>query len=242
MTQIDDTEVLADGEALARRAASFLVERAGDDPSRSFTVALSGGSTPKRLYEILAADHRDSFPWTRTHLFFGDERVVPHDHADSNYRMAREALLDHVPIPAANVRPMPTDGDPAEAAQRYQRELMAHYRSESLDSTRPLFDVVLLGLGDNGHTASLFPGTPVLENLLDWVAPCVPLDAPNTRLTLTYPAIACSRHVVFLIGGAGKRAALGRVRDGDRSQPASRIVSAGRVTWLLDRAVAGDGA
>ncbi len=239
MTQIDDTEMLPDAEALAARAAEFLLDRANEDPDRAFTVALSGGSTPKRLYEILAAEYADRFPWARTHLFFGDERFVPHDHADSNYRMTREALLDHVHLPPANVHPMPTDGEPEEAARRYQAQLMAHYRGESLDSTRPLFDVVLLGLGENGHTASLFPDTPVLENVLDWVAPCVPLDAPNTRLTLTYPCIMSSRHVIFLIAGAGKKAVLARVRGGDRSLPASRITSVGRVTWMLDEAAAG---
>ncbi len=242
MTQIDSTEILADGETLARRAAQFLVEAANEAPDRPFAVALSGGSTPRRLYQIVAEEHRDSFPWARTHLFFGDERFVPADSPDSNYRMAVEAMLNRVPVPPANIHRMPTDGDPRDAAKRYEALLKSYYRSESLDSTRPLFDVVLLGLGDNGHTASLFPGTEVLENALDWVAPCVPLDAPNTRLTLTYPAIACSRHVVFLVAGAGKKEALARVRAGDITQPASRITSIGRVTWLLDRAAAGEAA
>ncbi len=242
MTQIDSTEIVPDAEALARRAAQFLLDASAESPDRPFAVALSGGSTPRRLYEILAADHREAFPWSRTHFFFGDERFVPPDSADSNFRMASEAMLDRVPVPRANVHPMPTDGDPVDAARRYQAALVAFYRSESLDSTRPLFDVVLLGLGDNGHTASLFPGTDVLENTLDWVATCVPLDAPNTRLTLTYPTIACSRHVVFLVGGAGKKDALARVRAGDIAQPASRITSIGRVTWLLDRAAAGEAA
>ncbi len=242
MTQIDNTEIVTDGEALARRAAQFMVDAANERPDRPFAVALSGGSTPRRLYQILAEEHRDSFPWSRTHFFFGDERFVPLDSPDSNYRMARETMLDRVAVPASNVHGMPTDGDPAEAAKRYEAGLKAFYRSESLDSTRPLFDVILLGLGDNGHTASLFPGTDVLENTLDWVAPCVPHDAPNTRLTLTYPAIACSRHVVFLVAGAGKAAALARVLAGDIAQPASRITSIGRVTWLLDRAAAGEAA
>ncbi len=238
MTQIDATETLDDPEALARRAAGWLVSRAGETTGR-FTVALSGGSTPKRLYQILAAEHADAMPWARTHLFLGDERFVPPDDKDSNFRMVRDALLDHVPIPAANIHPMPTDGTPEDAARRYQMALSTHYHAESLDTTRPLFDVVLLGLGENGHTASLFPGTEVLENTIDWVAPCVPLDAPNTRLTLTYPAIASSRHVVFLIAGEGKRAIIARVRDDERALPASRITSAGRVLWMLDRAAAG---
>jgi 6-phosphogluconolactonase len=238
MTQIDDEVVRDDAEALARHVASWLFERANDAPGPQFTVALSGGSTPKRLYEILATEYRTSFPWDRTHLFFGDERFVPATDADSNQRMVREALIAHIDLPDGNFHPMPTAGDAAEAASIYQGELAAHYRNDALEMERPLFDVVLLGLGDNGHTASLFPGTEVLENLLDWVAPCVPHDAPHTRLTLTYPAIASSRDVAFLIAGAGKRDALARVRANDRTQPASRITSIGRVTWFLDKAAA----
>ncbi len=238
MTQIDNEIVLDDSEALARHAAGWLAGLAADAPGPYFTVALSGGSTPKRLYEILAEDHAQTLPWDRTHLFFGDERLVPPDHADSNQHMVRQALVDRISLPAANFHPMPTDGDPTDAARRYQAELQLHYRDHALESSRPLFDVVLLGLGENGHTASLFPGTDVLEDTLDWVAPCVPHDAPHTRLTLTYPAIASSRDVAFLIAGSGKRDAIARVRADDRSQPASRIVSIGRVTWLLDRAAA----
>ena len=240
MTQIDDEIVEPDAEALARRAASWLAEQAANAPNPHFTVALSGGSTPKRLYEILAADYANSFPWKRTHLFFGDERFVPASHDDSNQRMARAALIDHVDLPPENFHPMPTDGDPHDAARRYQDELAGHYRNDVIQISPPIFDVVLLGLGENGHTASLFPGTDVLDNVLDWVAPCVPNDAPHTRLTLTYPAIASSRAIAFLIAGAGKRPAIARVRANDRSQPASRITSIGRITWFLDQAAAGD--
>ncbi len=153
--------------------------------------------------------------------------------------MVREALLDHVEIPAANVHPMPTSGTSEDAAARYQAELQTYYRSEALLAERPLFDVVLLGLGENGHTASLFPGTPALDDTLHWVVPCVPLDAPHTRLTLTYAAIASSREIAFLLAGAGKREVFGRVKSGDRAQPASRIGSIGRVNWFLDEAAAG---
>lgn len=238
MTQIDNEIVRDDPEALARFVAGWLAEQAARATGPQFNVALSGGSTPKRLYEILAAEYAHSFPWPRTHLFFGDERFVPPDDDSSNQRMVRQALIDHIELPAANFHPMPTDGDPADAAGRYQTELQNHYRGTALDPSRPLFDVVLLGLGENGHTASLFPGTKVLENVLDWVAPCVPHDAPHARLTLTYPAIASSREVAFLIAGAGKRDAIARVRANDRSQPASRITSIGRITWFLDRAAA----
>ena len=238
MTQIDNLQVFPDADALARHTARWIADLAAAS-DRPFAIALSGGSTPRLLYEILASDYRDAMPWSRVHLFFGDERFLPPDHADSNYRMVREALLDHVAVPQANIHPMPTTGEPEEAAASYQRELQTYYRSEALAVQRPLFDVVLLGLGENGHTASLFPNTPALADTLHWVVPCVPLDAPHTRLTLTYAALASSREVAFLVAGAGKRDVLARVRDGDRAQPSSRIASVGRVNWFVDAAAAG---
>lgn len=238
MTQVDNTEVLADPEALARYTAKWITGLV-DASEGPFAIALSGGSTPKRLYQILAGDYREKLPWSRLHLFFGDERFLPPDDEDSNFRMVRETLLDHVDMPAGNVHPMPTSNSPEDAAARYQADLQTYYRSEGLLAERPLFDVVLLGLGENGHTASLFPGTPSLEDTLHWVVPCIPHDAPHTRLTLTYPAIASSREIAFLLAGAGKREVFGRVKAGDRTQPASRITSIGRVNWFLDAAAAG---
>ena len=238
MTQIDRTEVLDDAEALARRTAAWLAGLVGASEG-PFAIALSGGSTPKRLYQILAADYRTSLDWSRLHLFFGDERFLPADHEDSNFRMVREAMLQPLDLPAANIHPMPTAGTPEDAAARYQAELQTYYRGEALSAERPLFDLVLLGLGENGHTASLFPHTPALDDTLHWVVPCVPLDAPHTRLTLTYPAISSSRDVAFLVAGAGKKEILGRVMAGDRAQPASRVTSVGRVTWFVDKAAGG---
>ncbi len=226
---------LADPDALARHVADWLTGLANAATGR-FCIALSGGSTPKRLFEILAEPANAArFPWSRTHLFWGDERFVPYDHPDSNYRMARLALLDHVPVPPDNVHPMPVSGDPAAAARDYQAVLQAYYGAESLDMTRPLFDLVLLGLGENGHTASLFPGTASLAESLAWVAP-VTENVPQPRLTLTYPAIACSKFVAFLVAGAGKARVLRLVLDGDRSQPAARITSAGEMMWFTDEA------
>src|SRR6202047_2641518 len=156
-------EILADPEALARRVADWLLA-AGAGADGVFAVVLSGGSTPRRLYEQLARpSNRDLFPWSRTHWFWGDERFVPHDDALSNYRMVREALLSRAPIAAANTHPIPIDaGGPELAASAYERELKSFYGAERLDATRPLFDVTLLGLGNDGHTASLFPGTAAL--------------------------------------------------------------------------------
>jgi 6-phosphogluconolactonase len=229
--------VLPDHEGLAQHVARWLLAQANATPDR-FSLALSGGSTPKRLYEILAAPpYHDAFPWQRTHVFWGDERYVPHESADSNYRMAREALLDHVPIPAAQIYPMPCGPTPQDAAGAYQHILENHHGAAVLDAARPLFDVNFLGLGEDGHTASLFPGTAALEETLAWVVPNAPAGR-QTRLTLTYPAIASSRHIAFLVEGSKKAAILRRVLDGDRALPSARIAAVGDITWFIDEAAA----
>jgi 6-phosphogluconolactonase len=175
-------------EELARATAEWLRERAQAAGER-FAVCLAGGSTPRRVYELLAAVERRGLPWDRVHWFFGDERFVPHDHPESNYRMARETLFDAAPVPAANVHPMPTAGLPAQAAQRYENELRVFYGAPILDPQRPLFDVVLLGLGADGHTASLFPGAAALQERRRWVVDVLNFqgraahhaDLPGTR-------------------------------------------------------------
>ena len=228
----------ADPEALARHVAGWLTNLAIASPGR-FSIALSGGSTPKRLYEILAEDaFRKRMPWEKLHLFWGDERHVAMTDKDSNQRMTREALLDHVPIPPGNIHWVPVRGTPEADAVAYQADMQSYYGDMVLSMARPLFDVVLLGLGENGHTASLFPGTPSLEEDLTWVT-AVTTEVPQPRLTLTYPAIACSREVAFLVAGAGKAPVLKRVLAHDRSQPAARVTSIGQITWFLDEAAAG---
>jgi 6-phosphogluconolactonase len=234
-------EVLADPEALARRVAEWLlaIATATDGP---FAVALSGGSTPRLLYQLLAAPPCCTvFPWSRAHWFWGDERFVPHDDPQSNYRMVREAMLSKVPIPKANIHPIPTEGIGSDAAaSAYERELKSFYGAEHLDPARPLFDVTLLGLGPDGHTASLFPDTAVLAERGRWVAAV--LDAKSkARITLTYPTIESSRHVAFLVAGEEKRAIFSRLRRGDDSLPAAHIHPhpATKVTWFLDKAAAG---
>ncbi|MDT3672148.1 MAG: 6-phosphogluconolactonase [Aromatoleum sp.] len=228
-------EVLANPETLARRAASWLVAaaRAKQD---IFAVALSGGSTPRRLYELLAAPPcRDAFPWTRTHWFWGDERFVPHDDQESNYRMVREALLARALIPAANIHPIPTEGTtPEDAAAAYEHVLQSFYGATTLVRERPLFDIVLLGLGPEGHTASLFPGTAILEERRRWVGTVVGAK-PEPRITLTYPALESSREVAFLAAGEGKRAVLDRLFGGDTALPAARLRPQGTLRIFLDR-------
>ena len=231
-------EILADPEALSHRVADWLLEMA-TAKAGIFAVSLSGGSTPKQLYERLAEPpYRETFPWSRTHWFWGDERFVPHDDALSNYRMVRQALLSRAPIPAANVHPMPTKGlSPEAAASAYERKLKSFYGAERLDPARPLFDVTFLGLGPDGHTASLFPGTAVLAERDRWVAAVVGIKS-EARITLTYPALESSRNVAFLVVGKEKRAILGRLCRGDASLPAAHLRSVGAL-WVFADETAG---
>jgi len=231
-------EILPGPEALARRVADCLLA-AATAKDGVFAVALSGGSTPQRLYEQLAAPpYRDKFPWSRTHWFWGDERFVPHDDALSNYRMVREALLSRVPIPVTNIHPIPTEGiAPEAAASAYERDLKAFYGADRLDPGRPLFDVTLLGLGPDGHLASLFPETAVLAERDRWVAAVVGAKA-EARITLTYPALESSRYAAFLVVGKEKRAIFGRLRRGDDSLPAARFHPIGTLCLFGDAAAA----
>jgi 6-phosphogluconolactonase len=234
---IDHVEVLADPASVAERVASWLLElaRAKDG---LFTLCLSGGSTPSLLYQRLAqAPYRDAFPWARTHLFWGDERFVPPNNALSNYRMVREALLAHVPLPPANIHPIPTEGvSPEAAVAAYQRNLQEFYSADRLDPARPLFDVTLLGLGEDGHTASLFPHTAVLAERKLWVADV--RDAKDEiRITLTYPVLESSHQVAFLVTGQPKAAILNRLIEGDDSLPAACLHPIGPV-WVFNDAAA----
>jgi 6-phosphogluconolactonase len=193
------------------------------------------------LYEVLASDDfRGRFPWPRVSWFWGDERFVPHGHADSNYRMAREAMLEKAPVPPENIHPVPVDGTPEDAARRYERTLQEAYGAAVLDPARPLFDVTLLGLGADGHTASLLPGEPALEERKHWVA-AVAHGRPETRITMTYPAIESSRRVAFLVAGREKSSILSTIRAGGSEVPAARVRPLGELFWFIDRAAAGDG-
>jgi 6-phosphogluconolactonase len=227
------TEIASDPEDLARRTARWITDLAGSSTGR-VAIALSGGSTPRRLYELLAEPpFRAAMPWERVHWFWGDERFVPPDHPDSNYRMVREALLHRAPIPPENIHPIATGGDPAACARAYQEALESYYGGNVLDPARPLFDVELLGLGPDGHTASLFPGTKVLEERRRWVAEVVGAKA-ETRITLTYPLLESSRHTAFLVAGRDKREALAGALAGDQALPAARLRPVGEMVWFVD--------
>jgi 6-phosphogluconolactonase len=231
--------VYHDAEALATAAAKFMRDCATTKLGR-FVVALSGGSTPKRCYETLGVEPLVAlFPWARSHFVFGDERFVPPDHPDSNARMADEAMLARVPVPLAHVHRVPTQGrDPEEAALAYERILKDLYGSEELVPGNPLLDLCLLGLGEDGHTASLIPGEAVLEERRRWVA-VVGHGRPQVRITLTYPALESSASTVFLVQGEGKRAILDRLLAGDETIPAGRLHPQGDLFYLVDQAAAG---
>jgi 6-phosphogluconolactonase len=232
-------EVLADPEALARRVADWLLAAAIGKVG-TFSVALSGGSTPRRLYQYLAEPgYRDQFPWQRAHWFWGDERFVPHEDAQSNYRMVHEAMFAHVPVPAANIHPVPTEGvNPEASAAAYDRDLKSFYGADHFDPGRPLFDINLLGLGEDGHTASLFPGSPALSERTRWAA-AAPGPKSDMRITLTYPALESSAQVAFLVAGQGKREILTRFRDGDESLPSVHLHPKGSLHVFADVAAMG---
>jgi 6-phosphogluconolactonase len=226
-------EVAKDRFALAERAAEWLV-RAISSRQGDLHLSLSGGATPAQMYRLLGSEEtRVRIPWQRLELFWGDERFVPHDSADSNYRMARETLLVASPLAPARVHPIPVDGTPAEGARRYEATLKSAYGAATLDPAKPLFDIMLLGLGSDGHTCSLLPGQPVLDEREHWVA-AVMSGRDEPRITLTYPAIESSRMLAFLVSGADKAAALKAVWEGDQDLPAARIHTNGEVIWFVD--------
>ncbi len=232
-------KTLADPQALAVHAAGWMAGVLRSRPGPA-AVALSGGSTPKLLYQVLAAPpFVDQVPWDRVHWFWGDERFVPQSDERSNYRMTMQAMLDRAIVPPGNVHPIPTEGVTAdEAAARYQALLQAFYGAPVLDPARPLFDIVLLGLGTNGHTASLFPDTPVLAERTAWAAAVTPEGEP-TRITLTYPALESCRHAAFLVAGADKRDVLAQVRAGAADLPAAHYRPTGELHWFTDQAATG---
>jgi 6-phosphogluconolactonase len=230
-------EVFPEPDLLAQYVAEWMTATALATKG-SVRIALSGGSTPKALYGRLVSDtFRDRFPWRRVSWFWGDERFVPYDHPESNYRMTREAMFTKVSVPQENIHPIPSDGSPEEAARRYEQILKEAYGASTLDSERPLFDITLLGLGEDGHTASLLPGNKVLDERQRWVV-AVMQGRPEIRITLTYPVIESSRHVAFLVEGAAKAPAIQRVRAGDASLPAARLRPSGELIWFIDEAAA----
>lgn len=254
--------ILPDPLALAREAAMRFVSIARDaiEQHDRFNVALSGGSTPRELYALLATpEFAKQIDWARVHIFWGDERAVPPDHPDSNYRMANEALLSHVPILTENVHRIHAELKPEDAAREYEHELLKFFQPQSAQGTQrktvflsgaknlpvsPVannarFDLVLLGLGANGHTASLFPHTRVLRETQHWVAAEYIDEVKMWRITLTAPIINAAANILWLVAGADKAATVREVLRGvyrPDDLPAQLILPThGRAVWLLDK-------
>jgi 6-phosphogluconolactonase len=228
---------VADAAALANSAADRVLARIAANDGR-VTICLTGGSSPTELYRLLATDpYRNQIPWDRVHWFIGDERFVPASDPLNNMAMARRIFLDRC-APAANIHPIPTDvADPREAARRYESELQSFYGANELVASRPLFDVVLMGVGPDGHTASLFPDYPAIEEIERWVVgvPQAHVEPFVPRVTLTLPALNSCREMLFEVAGAEKRTILTRVLDGE-NLPANRARSTGETIWLVDQA------
>ncbi|WPO44032.1 6-phosphogluconolactonase [Tardiphaga sp. 42S5] len=235
--------VVEDAVALAETAADRLIERIEANPGR-IAICMTGGSSPKRLYELLATEpYRSEIPWDRVHWFIGDDRFVPSSDPLNNMTMARTAFLDTC-APLANVHPIKTDAaNPDEAAALYTRELQLFYGADKLDKAKPLFDLVLLGVGPDGHVASLFPSYPAIEIKDRWVVgvPEAHVKPFVPRVSLTLPALASCREMLFLMSGEDKRAILTRVLKGE-DLPANRARSDGETVWLCDKAALPDDA
>ncbi|MBI5929798.1 MAG: 6-phosphogluconolactonase [Chloroflexi bacterium] len=203
-----------------------------------FTVALSGGSTPKALFNLLAHEpYASQIEWSHVHIFWGDERCVPPDHPDSNYRMARETLLQYVPLLPENIHPMHGDIDPAQASAEYEQQLRIFF-----GNSLPEFDLILLGMGDDGHTASLFPGTAAVHEQNRWVIGHFVEKLDTWRLTLTPPALNAATNVAFLVAGQAKAERLHEVLKGLYQPdvlPAQIIQpTAGHLFWMVDEEAA----
>jgi 6-phosphogluconolactonase len=232
--------VVADPTALAEAAAERVLARIAANRAR-VAVCLTGGSSPKQLYELLAREaYRGRIPWERVHWFIGDERFVPANDPLNNMAMARGIFLDRF-APAANIHPIPTDtANASESARHYERELQSFYGATELDPARPLFDLVLMGVGPDGHTASLFPDDPALRETRRWVVgvPKAHVEPFVPRVTLTLPVLGSCREMLFEVAGSEKRAILARLQA-DESLPANRARSAGETVWLVDQAALG---
>jgi 6-phosphogluconolactonase len=235
-----DLRVFVDVNELSLGAAEAAVRTINESVQTNgrFSLALAGGNTPRILYHLLSNQFRDQIPWNKAHIFWGDERYVRPGDPQSNCRMARETLLDNVPCPAGNVHPMPTEfPDPDVAALNYEKTLRGYFSKEW-----PRFDLVLLGLGAEGHTASLFPGSPALEEKVRWVVAVKAPADPPLRLTLTLPVLTQAANVYFLVTGSNKAQALHHVLTGPpdpKNYPAAGVrLAQGTVIWWVDREAA----
>lgn len=237
--------IFADKEALSHAAAEYLVAVIKDtlEEQDYFSLALTGGSSPGRLYELLAGPYSERIPWAQIHLFWGDDRYVPRDDPDSNQGAAFRDFIDHIPIPAAQVYPIPVDIAPAEAAAAAYQETILDF----FDGAPPTFDLVLLGLGGDGHVASLFPENHPETSLAtvdsaQWVQAVMAPErvSPRPRITLTLPAINWARRVLFIVPGAQKEDAVRQiVREPNGTLPGAYVHARRQLCWFVDEAAWG---
>jgi 6-phosphogluconolactonase len=246
MSPNSNLEIAADEVALAHRAAQLFLDHslAAVQASGTYSVALSGGSTPRRLYQLLAnpdEPYRAQCPWSHMHFFWSDERHVPPDHKDSNFRMADAAMLSRVPVPVENIHRIPGENPHAgDAAKQYEATLRNVFHLSA--DERPRFDLILLGLGTDGHTASIFPGSDVVDETQRLVAAPWVEKLENYRITLTMPVLNSAACVVFLVSGAEKAAIVRAILNPDRDAsrlPAREVAPLdGTLLWLLDQSAA----
>jgi len=229
-----DLRVCEDVNDVSRRAADAIVTAIDDAIVQHgrCSIALAGGNTPRPVYRLLATQFKEQIPWGVVHVFFGDERFVPPGDPHRNETMVRQALLDHVPCPPSNVHPVPAAGTAAEAASEYEAALQRHFATEW-----PRFDLVLLGLGDDAHTASLFPHSPALAEQKRWAIEATAPAEPRVRVTLTLPVFNHAALVHFVVTGASKAPALRLALEGSdpESSPASGVRPARPAVWWVDR-------
>ncbi len=236
-----EVRIYPDLPALTTATTATIIElgRAALAQRQQFDLALAGGSTPRGVYRHLAAEYASSLSWDRVHLFFGDERHVPPDHPDSNYRMVRESLLANTDL-QPQVHRIESELEPGLAADRYEADLRAHFHVRATD--QPSFDLILLGMGTDGHTASLFPGTSALHEVNRAVVANAVPQLNTHRITLTFPCLNSARHILFLTAGADKATMLAKVLRGDpagTTYPAQSVQPrSGRAVWMIDEAAA----
>ena len=247
MPNLSNLQVFPNEDALAAHAADVFAQAAREAIAARgrFTVALTGGSSPKETYKLLAqAPRTGEVDWANVFVFLGDDRFVPYDHEWSNYGMCRRLLLDHVPVPDAQVLPIPTNtATPGEAADQYAQTLARAF-ALPVNGPPPALDLILLGMGDDGHCASLFPGMPTLHVADRWAVSSPPgtLPPPVERISVTYPVLNAARQVIFLVNGAKKAPAVRDIFEGGAAKeqhPSAGVnPTAGALHWLLDEAAA----
>lgn len=239
--------IFPNDDELSAQTADFIIQSAREAvlARGRFTLAFTGGSSPQKAYSLLAQPHHaQQIDWTKSFLFWGDDRFVPPDDERSNFGMVSRILLDHVPVPVANIFPMPVEADsPAQAADYYADTLTQFFDAPVGENTPPQFDLILLGLGDDGHVASLFPGFPTLDVTDRWVVSSAPgtMPPPVDRVSVTYPVLNAARQVLFIVNGEKKAEAVQDILEGGaprERRPAAGVQPVGELVWYLDQAAA----